>query len=599
MNAHFSIKFRIPFVNVGSISTFVQIKSGAASEPHPLVLAANLKCGSPLSSQEVPLTKAVVTVGPSCDDAETLRRLIQAGATGFRFNMSHVCDEATLQKTLQTVLRIRLLAAQEKREVAIFADMKGAEFRVRSDGSIPLAVGDIVRITTRPGKSSKSGSMVTIHIEGPERYQLVRDLKRHNEPKFMEAARPIVLIDDANVGIELHHWSELFVADDPDAICGTVRFGSMLHPNKGLNFPGLDLPHLPGMTTADHWILEKIFDVNFVAASWGVFQDSDSEIAQMVADASANGIFHLLGFDYVAPSFVRTFEDLERFKHLLQSVAAYHIGLIPKIETGEAVDPDVLSSLMSHPWTRGVMVARGDLAAQVGLERVPFFQREVLRRAREAGRFSIVATDVLGSMTAGNPRATRSEHDGLFGIVEFGGDSFMLSNETAAGKRPAEVVAYALHTLLDRYMEGVLSQLDVRNSQRVTLLDKAERHYAAMLEDRTISLEMKLQAKLYLDLMRVTLGADHDPLIDGLVVWSHRGESVRFMAQALPGLPVYVVTDNRRVAREASLMRSMYPILVKEKPRDGKELLNVVMSTIQPPPGKTDYLLQVMHNLDV
>jgi pyruvate kinase len=564
--------------------------------PHPAVVSANLNYTPQVP---LPLTKAVVTVGPACEDPKTLRELIQGGVTGFRYNMSHVLDEKTLARTLRSVLMLRYLAHQERKEIAVFADMQGSEFRVRSSADIPIRPGDEVRLTTEEGLSHRHGRTVTLHLSAPKGYKLINDLRK-NERIFSSHPhpRPIVYIDDGNVAIELNPWKDLFDRRSPEThFRGMVCYGDCLRKNKGVNFPGLSLPNLPGMTSADHRILQHIFDKDFVEESWNVLTRRKREIGTIVADAMTKGVFHLMGFDYIAPSFVRTPKDLDRFQHFLEGILAKHVGLIPKIETLEAIQTKTLRALMGHPLTRGLMVARGDLAAQVGRRRVPYYQRLILNMAREAGRFSIVATDVLGSMTHGTPHATRAEHDGLFSMVEYGAHAFMLSNETAGGEAPVDVARYALETFTDEKMEPAIFDFDMRAAQQARVLAMREKEFNEMLKDPQASPEAKEQADLYLDLMKTTQKAQHDPFIDGLVLWSHRGESMRRAAQILSGIPIFVVTDHLRVAREAVMTRGIYPILLSERPKNGKQLERIIKATLFAPPGKKSARLKVMHNL--
>lgn len=588
-------------MSLSSTSTYITLTSADTALQRPdSVCTANLPYDPVSSIPVLPLTKAVVTLGPACSDNPTIDEFIRDGVTGFRMNMSHVNTKDDVVTCLQTVARVRKYADERGKEVAVFADMKGSEFRVvleTPETKIPIFPGDNVRITTRPGISRKDGSLITLHLEAPEGYDLIRDIRRHNEGRLCSEKRFFVVIDDARVRIELNPWHTLFdSSDNKNDLLGTVRTGDFIRHNKGTNFPELHLPHLPGLTKADSWILSQIFSREFVLSAWEVFRKNNAEakLVTIIDAAIKNGLVHLLGFDYVAPSFVRTVEDLDLFKHALDVLLAKHVGLIAKIETPEAVA--VIQELMAHTLTRGVMVARGDLAAQAGLVSVPYFQQKILDAAREVGRFSIVATDVLGTMTEGNEFATRAEHDGLYRIMTGGASAFMLSNETAVGKHPSHVVRYALGTFADAFMEGIQAKLPVRAEQRRRVMEKEEKRYQHLLTGPT-DIERFRQAQIYLDQMRLTIGADNDHFIDGLVLWSHYGRSARFAAQSLPSMPIYVVTDNIRVAREAALTRGLFPIRVSHRPKDGAELQAIIRGTLRLPPGKTSYNLAVMHNL--
>src|ERR1700692_3012158 len=117
-------------MNVRSGAFYMTVEGGPRSSLHPQVVSANFNFSG---RTPLPSTKCVATIGPACEKAEMLESLIQAGVTGFRYNMSHVNDEDRLIETLQSVLRVRYLAEKLGRQVAIFSDMQGAEFRVQAD----------------------------------------------------------------------------------------------------------------------------------------------------------------------------------------------------------------------------------------------------------------------------------------------------------------------------------------------------------------------------------------------------------------------------------------------------------------------------------
>ena len=141
------------------------------------------------------------------------------------------------------------------------------------------------------------------------------------------------------------------------------------------------------------------------------------------------------GADMVAPSFVRTPEDLVRLRSHL-GAREVPVPVIAKIEKPEAWHN--LDGILNA--ADGVMVARGDLGVEMALEEVPQIQKTIIRKARERSKFVITATQMVESMIA-NPTPTRAEVSDVANAIYDGTDAVMLSAETSAGKYPVEAVA--------------------------------------------------------------------------------------------------------------------------------------------------------------
>lgn len=153
------------------------------------------------------------------------------------------------------------------------------------------------------------------------------------------------------------------------------------------------------------------------------------------------------GVDYVAISFVQTAKDVLKLKKLINGKAK----IISKIETGLALDNiDEIIQVSDS-----IMIGRGDLGIEIGEEKVPFVQKDIIRQAKWHGKGSIVATQMLLSMI-NNPRPTRAEVSDIANAIADGADAVMLSDETASGKYPAK----ALRALVKvaHYAENYLSR---------------------------------------------------------------------------------------------------------------------------------------------
>jgi len=176
-----------------------------------------------------------------------------------------------------------------------------------------------------------------------------------------------------------------------------VIVGGTLSDNKGINLPGVSLS-TPALTDKDKADLE--FGVG-------------------------------LGVDYVALSFVRSAQDVQQARQL----AGNAIPLIAKIEKPEAIE--AFDQILTR--VDGVMVARGDLGVEIGAERVPMLQKEIIEKTNAQGKLIITATEMLDSMRF-QPRPTRAEVSDVANAVLDGSDAVMLSGETASGDYPIRAV---------------------------------------------------------------------------------------------------------------------------------------------------------------
>ena len=142
-----------------------------------------------------------------------------------------------------------------------------------------------------------------------------------------------------------------------------------------------------------------------------------------------------MGFDFIAASFVTSADDLIQIRQVLDEEHCHHIKLVAKIENAEGVDniDDILRV------TDGIMIARGDLGVEIPFERIPVIQKMLIKKAYNAGKQVITATQMLDSMMK-NPRPTRAEANDVASAIYDGTSAIMLSGETAAGDYPIETI---------------------------------------------------------------------------------------------------------------------------------------------------------------
>lgn len=200
-----------------------------------------------------------------------------------------------------------------------------------------------------------------------------------------------ILIEDGKLELRVKEVGK-------DVIC-TIVVGGILGTRKNVNIPNRDID-LPALAQKD------IDDIMFAVKN---------------------------KFDFIAASFVRSADDVKQIKALTSGSG---IKIISKIEHTEAlrnIDAIIAAS-------DGIMVARGDLGMQINQEDLPIVQKRIVKKCNKAGKFCIVATQMLDSMIS-NPRPTRAEITDVANAVLDGANGVMLSGETAKGKYPVKSVS--------------------------------------------------------------------------------------------------------------------------------------------------------------
>lgn len=325
--------------------------------------------------------KIVATIGPACQSAEMLARLIDAGLDVARLNFSH----GTHDEHAQRIQLLRSLSAQKNKAISILQDLQGPKLRVADipGGKIQLVPGETIVLSSRPD-SSATGERTFIPMDVPDLESAVGPGSR-------------ILMDDGNLELTV-------TAVTSSEVEARVVTGGPLSSHKGVNLPGANLS-IPGFTEKDQADL-----------AFGLQQ----------------------GVDMVAISFVRTAEDIKKVRQAIETYAPSRSAtpIIAKIELPEAVKN--LHEIMHA--ADGVMVARGDLGVEMSPASVPTIQKEIIRQANLHARAVITATQMLDSMIH-NPRPTRAEASDVANAVFDGTDAVMLSGETASGAYPFESVS--------------------------------------------------------------------------------------------------------------------------------------------------------------
>jgi len=420
-------------------------------------------------------TKIVATLGPASSDPQLLERMIAAGVNVVRLNFSHGKAEDHVQRAAM----VREAAQRAGREVAIMADLQGPKIRVGrfAEGRVMLQPGQSFVLDAERSEPG-DGSGVGLDYK-----ELPRDVKPGD----------VLLLNDGLIELTVD-------AVRGEQVCTTVRVGGELSNNKGINKQGGGLT-APALTAKD---MEDIRTA--------------------------------MGFqaDYVAVSFPKNATDMEMARQLCNVAAApyrHKPGLIAKMERAEAVP--LLEEILRV--SDGIMVARGDLAVEVGNAAVPALQKKMIRMARDMDKVVITATQMMESMIT-NPVPTRAEVSDVANAVLDGTDAVMLSAETAAGKYPLETV-----------------------QEMAKICAAAE---AAEDPDRDADFTGQTLGRIDQSIAMGALFTAHHLGAKAIVAMTDSGSTALWMSRHRIHIPIYALTPKVATQRRMALYRNVRPLLM-------------------------------------
>ena len=321
-------------------------------------------------------TKIIATLGPSSTSKTKIKSLTQAGVNVFRVNFSH----AIHSEIKQTVKDIREVSSLLNRHISILGDLQGPKIRlgIVEEGVI-IKKGDTISITT---KIIEQGNGALVSINYPD---FPKDVSENE----------IILIDDGKLILKVIKTNSV------DLVEAKVIQGGALKSKKGVNLPNTNIS-LPALT------------------------DKDKKDALFAIENC---------FDWIALSFVRTKKDVKQLEKLISKNSDFKIPIIAKIEKPEAIEN--MDGILKA--ADGLMVARGDLGLEIPAEEVPLKQKLLVKKAKQARKPIIIATQMMESMID-SLTPSRAEVNDVANSVMDGADAVMLSGETSVGKYPVEVV---------------------------------------------------------------------------------------------------------------------------------------------------------------
>ena len=420
-------------------------------------------------------TKIVATLGPASSTPEMLERLINAGVDVVRLNFSH----GTGQDHIERAAMVRAAAEKCGRAVAIMADLQGPKIRVGKfeGGKTELTPGQKFILD---GGRHELGNNDAVGLDYKE---LPRDVKP-GDTLLLNDGLLVLVVDDVR-GEQVHT---------------TVKVGGVLSNNKGINKQGggLTAPALTGKDMEDIKTAMS-FQCEYLAVSFPK-SATDMEMARQLANVAG-----------------------EPWRH--------KPGLIAKIERSEAIP--VLESIVKA--SDGIMVARGDLAIEVGNATVPALQKRMIKLARSLDKITITATQMMESMMV-NPVPTRAEVSDVANAVLDGTDAVMLSAETAAGKYPVETV---------EIMAAIC--VEAERTEEVKLdADFSNKHFGRI--DQTIAMGALFTA--------YHLGCK------AILALTESGSTALWMSRYRIHTPIFGLTTQPVTLRRMALYRNVRPLLM-------------------------------------
>ncbi len=390
---------------------------------------------------------------------------------------------------LDTIHIIRSVTKKTKQPIAILQDLCGPKIRIgKVEENVQINKGDIFILTTKPCLGNQEKVSVS--------YKKL--------PKEVSVGS-VIKIDDGKISLEVTHIT------DTEISC-KVLVGGIIRSNKGLNLPHTTLS-ISSLTAKDKQ------DVLF-------------------------GIQHEV--DFVALSFVQTAKDIHDLRTILNKHGSKAM-IIAKIETTAALEN--LDAILQA--SDGAMVARGDMAVEVGVEHVPLIQKQIIQKCNVLGKPVITATQMLDSMEK-SPTPTRAEVSDVANAILDGSDAIMLSSESAVGLYPVESIE-------------TMTAIAKRTEPHVTNM-----HLEYINDSRNIVDTMSISVARIANNVRARL----------IVTLTESGLTPRMISRFNPYHPIIAITPNQLTVNQLQLSYGCIPVLSHMK-GDIKSLSSAIQKLVK------------------
>ena len=418
-------------------------------------------------------TKIICSIGPATQSWEKFKGIVDAGMNVARINFSH----ATLEERKQDEDLVKRANDELGTNIAILYDTKGPDLRTCTfDGDyIELVEGSTIRIVEEDLKDKGNKEKISFNYRN-----IVKDLK----------VGMSVLLDDG--------FYKLVVEEvlDNEVVCRIIN-GGTIKSRRGVCIPGVKL------------------DIPFVS-------EDDKKDIQYACEHDG---------DYLALSFVNSADDVQEVKKLCAQFGKPNMKIISKVETQYAIDN--LKEIVGM--SDYIMIARGDLGIETGVENLPLYQQMMIDECHLQGKGVIMATQMMSSMKH-NIRPTNAEVTDVANAVLQGCDAIMTSDETTMGEYPVETIQK-----MNEICESVESYCRFENDSFVN----TEKDITSIIAESVVTASNDIEAKV-------------------IVAATMSGHTARKISNLRPIAPILATVPNEKVAHELALNYGVYPVLVKE-----------------------------------
>ncbi len=441
-------------------------------------------------------TKIICSIGPSTQKWENFKGIVEAGMNVARINFSH----ATLEERRLDESLVKRANQELGANIAILYDTKGPDLRTCSfvDDKIELVKGATIRIVESDGEDRHDGTKDQI------------TLNYANVLKDLSVGSPI-LLDDG-------FYKLIVTSIESDGVTCEIQNSGIIKSRRGVCMPGIKL------------------DVPYIS-------EKDKEDIKYACENDG---------DYLAISFVNSAEDIKAVKELCAEYGKPNMPIISKVETQYAMDNlDEIVEASDY-----IMVARGDLGIETGVENLPLYQQMMIDTCHAYGKGVIMATQMMYSMKT-NIRPTNAEVTDVANAVIAGCDAIMTSDETTIGNYPVETI---------QTMSNICE-----NVERVTKYNLDE---------------FKLRGtEIHNTIAKCAVDATQDLPIKAIVASTLTGKTALDIASLRPESMIIATVTEERVAHSLALKWGVYTktvpmyndtdAIVKDGVAAAKELLNL------------------------
>ena len=426
-------------------------------------------------------TKNICSIGPSTQSWENFKGLVEAGMNVARINFSHATmEERKLDESL-----IKRANEELGANIATLYDTKGPDLRTCTfEGDyIELVEGETIKLVENDLQDKGNKEKISFNYRN-----IIKDLH----------VGSVVLLDDGFYKLVVEEELD----EDGGAVVCRIINGGTIKSRRGVCIPGIKL------------------DVPYVS-------EQDREDIKYACDMDG---------DYLAISFVNTAENVNEVRELCSKFGKPNMPIISKVETQYAMDN--LAEIVEA--SDYIMIARGDLGVETGVENLPLYQQMMIDECHKQGKGCIMATQMMTSMKK-NIRPTNAEVTDVANAVLRGCDAIMTSDETTMGDYPVETI---------KAMASICNKVE-----KITKYELG-------------NFELKGTA-IHNTIAKCVTEATRDLPIKAIIVSTATGKTAEDISSLRPDSLIYAVTPSEKVARTLSLKWGVYSKVVNAQGTEG------------------------------